>query len=214
MAGQALSPLESLPSVHPAQTACTMSPTSGHHSTRRAALAFCHASAVRFPRAPGTLRGSLVEWFPLAAASCAGRRRPATPRPSVGFVASTGFNCGQGRAPRTNRGSLACGFGPAEERWAPPVVGAPQTTMRAREMQSESLPVRIVPRDEHRPPAMRTTAIESIGIRRSGSALLKRAASRMPPMALSLVRPTTGVKLRGPEGAQRLRATSASMSEL
>jgi hypothetical protein len=26
--------------------------------------------------------------------------------------------------------------------------------------------------------------------------------------------PTTGVKLRGPEGAQRLRATSASMSEL
>jgi hypothetical protein len=30
----------------------------------------------------------------------------------------------------------------------------------------------------------------------------------------SRVRPTTGVKLRGPEGAQRLRATSASTSEL
>jgi hypothetical protein len=34
------------------------------------------------------------------------------------------------------------------------------------------------------------------------------------PLTRHRVRRTTGIKLRGPEGAQRLRATSASMAEL
>jgi hypothetical protein len=41
-----------------------------------------------------------------------------------------------------------------------------------------------------------------------------QVATLVPPGIISCVGLTTGVKLRGPEGAQRLRATSASTSEL